>query len=594
MPEKTAQLLGSRYLLHEPIARGGMAVVWRGTDTRLGRKVAVKVLHARLAGDANFRERFRREAVSAASFNHPNIVTVFDTGESGASHYIVMELVEGPSLSRLLGKTGTLTPGEAVTLLRAVLSGLAYAHERGVVHRDIKPANILLSARAVAGAVKLGDFGIARAHTATDLTATGAIIGTASYLAPEQAEGKPVDHRADLYSLTCLTYRALAGRLPWTADNELGVALARTMRPPAPLEGYAPTVPAKLLEVVAKGLQRNPADRYRSAADMSAALRGMHSEPIRLEPRTEERELRAPLEATPVPAKVNGNANGNGSSAGTARGKRSADRPARESAPARAPRPRARSERDPQHRYPRTGGRAAPTPGPRSQGSPNEPGGPRPPLERPPSGRPARKPPLPVHYRRRRALVVLLAVIILAIVVLFGLRPTHTADQSTLPSPTSEATPLVPVSVKDVDPRPRGDASESPLQTQAVIDGDPATKWSTDKYNSPQDFNGLKDGVGLAFEFDHAVTPHQITTFVTPGTTFEWRTADDGDTSQLQAWTLVPGTDSTADGRAPVEVTSPTGDRTSEYWLLWITGVSRVSGGRGQSSVYEVRFGESG
>ncbi|MFN8105654.1 MAG: protein kinase, partial [Acidimicrobiia bacterium] len=229
MPEKTAQLLGSRYLLHEPIARGGMAVVWRGTDTRLGRKVAVKVLHARLASDANFRERFRREAVSAASFNHPNIVTVFDTGESGASHFIVMELVEGPSLSRLLGKTGALTPGEVVTLLRAVLGGLAYAHERGVVHRDIKPANILLSARAAAGAVKLGDFGIARAHTATDLTATGAIIGTASYLAPEQAEGKAVDHRADLYSLACLAYRALAGRLPWTADNELGVALARTM-----------------------------------------------------------------------------------------------------------------------------------------------------------------------------------------------------------------------------------------------------------------------------------------------------------------------------------------------------------------------------
>lgn len=549
MPEKTAQLLGSRYLLHEPIARGGMAVVWRGTDTRLGRKVAVKVLHARLAGDANFRERFRREAVSAASFNHPNIVTVFDTGESGASHYIVMELVEGPSLSRLLGKTGTLTPGEAVTLLRAVLSGLAYAHERGVVHRDIKPANILLSARAAAGAVKLGDFGIARAHTATDLTATGAIIGTASYLAPEQAEGKSVDHRADLYSLTCLAYRALAGRLPWTADNELGVALARTMKPPAPLRKFAPDVPPRLLAVVEKGLQRNPAARYQSASEMSAALRGMHGEPIRLEPRTEERRAVTAPVPTPPPLKSSGNGNGKGG-------------------------PRAVPPRSVQAERPR-----------QPRGEPATPGPPRP---------RRRQPPLPVHYRRRRALVGLVAVIVVAIVVLFGLRPTHTADQSSPPAPTAQAVPLVPASVKDVDPRPTGDGSESSLQTQAVLDGDPDTRWSTDKYNSPQDFKGLKDGVGLAFTFDRPVTPHQITTLVTPGTTMEWRTSDKGDTNSLAGWDTVAGTETTADGRSPVEVTSTTGDRASEYWLLWITGVSRASGGRGQSSVFEVRFGEGG
>lgn len=552
MPEKTAQLLGSRYLLHEPIARGGMAVVWRGTDTRLGRKVAVKVLHARLASDANFRERFRREAVSAASFNHPNIVTVFDTGESGASHFIVMELVEGPSLSRLLGKTGALTPGEVVTLLRAVLGGLAYAHERGVVHRDIKPANILLSARAAAGAVKLGDFGIARAHTATDLTATGAIIGTASYLAPEQAEGKAVDHRADLYSLACLAYRALAGRLPWTADNELGVALARTMKPPAPLRQFAPDVPSRLLEVVEKGLQRSPGARYQSASEMSAALRGMHSEPIRLEPRTAERRLVGEVTPVAVPPKENGNGNGKGAHrAGSPR----LGQAGRVNQARRPPRPAA--------------------------------------LAGPPRPRP-RQPPLPVHYRRRRALVGLVAVVFVAIVVMFGLWPTRTADQAAPPAPTAQAVPLVPVAVKDVDPRPRGDGSESPLQTQAVLDGDPATRWSTDKYNSPQDFTGLKDGVGLVFEFDQPVTPRQITTLVTPATTMEWRTSDDSDVGTVSGWDPVPGTETTADGRSPVQVTSATGNRSAKYWLLWITGVSRVSGGRGQSSVFEVRFGEGG
>lgn len=286
MPEQTAQLLANRYRLHEPIARGGMAVVWRATDERLNRAVAVKVLHTRLAGDANFRERFRREAVAAASFNHPNIVTVYDTGEDGDAHFIVMELVQGPSLSRMLGPTGRLDPAETVTLLRSVLAALAYAHDRGVIHRDIKPANILLSPRPAPGITKVGDFGIARAISSTDLTATGAIIGTASYLAPEQAEGKKADNRADLYSLACVAYRCLTGRLPWTADNEMGVALARTMRPPEPLAPLCPDAPKRLVQVVEAGLTRDKTERYQSAEEMADALSGLRGAPVRLEKRS--------------------------------------------------------------------------------------------------------------------------------------------------------------------------------------------------------------------------------------------------------------------------------------------------------------------
>lgn len=184
--------------------------------------------------------------------------------------------------------------------------------------------------------------------------------------------------------------------------------------------------------------------------------------------------------------------------------------------------------------------------------------------------------------------------ILVAIVVLFGLIPTRTADQSTTPAPAASEVALTPVSVKDVDPRPPGDGNESPLQTQAVLDGDSDSKWSTDKYNSPQDFTGLKDGVGLAFEFDRPVAPRSITALLSADTAFEWRTSDDGDTANLDSWEPVPGTETTADGRSPVEVTASTGDRSAKYWLLWITEVGRVSGGRGQSSVYEVRFGTGG
>jgi len=533
-----------------------MAVVWRATDTRLDRKVAVKVLHARLAGDANFRERFRREAVSAASFNHPNIVTVFDTGESGASHYIVMELVEGPSLSRLLGKNGTLTPGETVTLLRAVLAGLAYAHERGVVHRDIKPANILLSARAAAGAVKLGDFGIARAHTATDLTATGAIIGTASYLSPEQAEGKGVDHRADLYSLACVAYRCLSGRLPWTADTELGVALARTMRPPDPL-GRLPGADPRLTAVIERGLVREVGARFQSAEQMTGALAGLPSEPIRLEPRTEERRV------VQRPA-------GNGHAKIGANGSEPHDGPPairQATAPRFAPDPVSqRPGRTPARRVPN---RSRPDARPRA--------------------RVTQPRPTAVQYRRRRWIVALAAVILVAVVVMFGFGSSRTADSPPTTTPPAANQSLEPKSVRDFDPPPGGDGKESPMQTSAVVDGDADTKWSTEPYNSPQDFKGLKEGVGLIFEFQGPVTPREVKLTVSPGTDFELRTADRL-SNDIRDWQLVEGSERHADGRGRVEVSVPTGDVTARYWLLWITGVAKVNG-KGQSSVYDVAFG---
>lgn len=583
MVEKSAQILGHRYELGEPIARGGMAVVWRARDTRLDRPVAVKVLHPRLAGDESFRERFRREALAAASFNHPNIITVFDTGEDGDAHYIVMELIEGPSLSRLLGPKGTLTPTETVSMMRAVLSALSYAHDRGVVHRDIKPANIMLSARVAPGAIKVGDFGIARAAAGSDLTATGAIIGTASYLAPEQASGQPIDHRADLYSLACVAYRCLTGRLPWSADNELGVAMARTMRPPDPLAPACPDAPRRLVDVIEAGLARDPAARYQHASDMADALASLRGAAIRLD-RTNV------VSAKTAANRKRGRNASSGSGAAeseklagagvgvvesTDDGRARLDTSSRTSIPEPAlarrqsngPRRSRGSRRATRDRRSRAHGAPGKRPPPaESQSSRNE--------------RARSRARAAAHTRRmqrarRLALGVALSTIVIA-VILIGFISAGT-DDSTPP----ETTPPPPISVREAFPfDPEGDRAENTLSVENTLDGDLGDGWETEAYKT-RAFGNLKDGVGVGFDLGSIKQPQTLTATISTGTSFELYRADE-DFRDLDDWTRVPGSEHSEVGRTDrsdseddfTTTEIDTGAIEARYWLLWITELS--------------------
>ena len=264
------RLLGGRYLLEEQVAGGGMASVWRAHDEVLARTVAVKVLHDHLAADPGFRERFRREAVAAAKLTHPHIVSLYDTGREDDRVYLVLEYVEGATLAQVLAHHGALAPAVATALAQRVAGALDHAHERGLVHRDVKPANILLGAD---GLVKVTDFGIAKAEGDTSgLTRTGAVMGTAAYVAPEQIVGGDVDGKADQYALGCVLYEALAGRRPFEGASPVETAALRLEGDAAPLASVRPGLPPGLDAVVARMMARRREDRYPTAAQAAAAL----------------------------------------------------------------------------------------------------------------------------------------------------------------------------------------------------------------------------------------------------------------------------------------------------------------------------------
>src|SRR5215211_863531 len=220
------QRVGDRYALVSRLGSGGMADVWLADDEMLGRRVALKFLHERFAQDAQFVERFRREARSAAGLQHPNVVGVYDRGETEGRHWIAMEYVEGASLKDLI--TRGLTVGEAVEIVRQVLAGAQFAHDRGIIHRDLKPQNVLVDRE---GRARVVDFGIARAG-ASEITQTGSVLGTAQYLSPEQAQGLETGGTSDLYSIGVLLYECLTGRVPFEADSPVAVALKQISEPP--------------------------------------------------------------------------------------------------------------------------------------------------------------------------------------------------------------------------------------------------------------------------------------------------------------------------------------------------------------------------
>lgn len=266
-------ILGGRYQLETVIGRGGMAEVWRARDLRLDRQVAIKRLRVDLATDSTFQMRFQREAQAAAGLNHPNIVSVYDTGErtdpaTGISvPYIVMELVEGHTLRDLLRQGRPIEPQRAFEYEIGVLDALGYSHKHDIVHRDIKPANVMLTN---AGQIKVMDFGIARAvsDTSATMTQTAAVIGTAQYLSPEQARGEQVDARSDLYSAGCLLYELLTGRPPFLGDSPVSVAYQHVREMPIPPSQLDPEITPDMDAITMKALAKRTDDRYQSAKEM--------------------------------------------------------------------------------------------------------------------------------------------------------------------------------------------------------------------------------------------------------------------------------------------------------------------------------------
>jgi hypothetical protein len=280
--------LGDRYRLDQRIGAGGMGEVWRAFDEVLGRVVAVKAMLPEVALEPAFARRFVAEAQAMASVNHPAVASIHDYGRSGPVTFLVMEFIEGESLSQVLARGGGPAPARTMQLIAQAAEGLQAVHERGIVHRDIKPANLMIRAD---GALLITDFGISRAEDATQLTVSGAVLGTPTYISPEQVLGRPATALSDVYSLGLAAYECLAGQRPFAGENPYAIALQRVRSGPPALRG---DLPRAVVEVVERAIALDPADRWPSAAALAAAARAAAA------------SLEAP--ATPKPDPVRGDA----------------------------------------------------------------------------------------------------------------------------------------------------------------------------------------------------------------------------------------------------------------------------------------------
>ena len=260
-------MVDERYRLDRKIGSGGMADVWLAEDTELDRNVAIKILHDRFAQDSEFVQRFQREAQSAAGLQHPNVVGVFDRGAFGDTYFIAMEYVDGPSLKDLV--KGGMGTKDAIDFTRQILNAARFAHRKGIIHRDLKPQNVLIDDE---GRARVADFGIARGGENSDITATGSVMGTAQYLSPEQAQGKPTTPSSDIYSIGVILYEALTGRVPFEGDSAVAVALKQVSETPRRPSAINPNIPPALDAVVMRALAKDPEARFKDADAFLKAL----------------------------------------------------------------------------------------------------------------------------------------------------------------------------------------------------------------------------------------------------------------------------------------------------------------------------------
>ncbi len=260
-------MVDERYQLERKIGSGGMADVWLAEDTELDRNVAIKILHDRFAQDGEFVQRFQREAQSAAGLQHPNVVGIFDRGSFRDTYFIAMEYVDGPSLKDLV--KGGMGTKDAIDFTRQILNAARFAHRKGIIHRDLKPQNVLIDDE---GRARVADFGIARGGENSDITATGSVMGTAQYLSPEQAQGKPTTPRSDIYSIGVILYEALTGRVPFEGDSAVAIALKQVSETPRRPSAINPNIPPALDAVVMRALAKDPDARFKDADAFLRAL----------------------------------------------------------------------------------------------------------------------------------------------------------------------------------------------------------------------------------------------------------------------------------------------------------------------------------
>jgi serine/threonine-protein kinase len=304
------QELGGRYEVIDRVGGGGMAIVYKAHDQLLNRYVAIKVLRQQFVNDEDFIRRFRREAQSAASLSHPNVVSIYDVGQEADTHYIVMEYVEGHNLNEIIKERAPLQVEEAVNIATQICDALDHAHHNGIIHRDIKPHNILIGRN---GRVKVTDFGIARAVTSSDITQTGSVIGSVHYFSPEQAKGASQGEKSDLYSLGIVLYQMLTNRLPFLGESPISVALKHLQEKVVDPRSVNPHIPQSVENIILKALRKNPDERYQSARQMlhdleRALLPERRNEPkITFKPRDEYEPEGADEQPTRVMPAIRGN-----------------------------------------------------------------------------------------------------------------------------------------------------------------------------------------------------------------------------------------------------------------------------------------------
>jgi len=477
------ELIGGRYHLERQIARGGMAEVWLATDTFLTREVAVKLLKPHLADDPVVTERFRREAVACAGLDHPNIVAVYDCFEHNARQAVVMQYVPGKSLREILDRRQRLGPELTTHIGASIAAGLDAAHRAGYVHRDVKPGNILLTPD---GRCLLTDFGIAKALIATgdDLTNDNIMMGTAKYLSPELVRGKPLDGRADLYGLGLVLYECLAGRVPFIGETDADTALARLQREPTDLGRLRPSLSPQLIKVVHKLLARNPDHRFATGAETRAALisagSGQHDHTTSITPPSGFSTV-APTAITAT-QRVTTSPNSN-------RG--------------------------------RIPGEPTPTLSP---------------LRKPAHKPGADSPRGTTHDSNRRLLGIIGAILVLCAIALWQVvkqtQPGEPITESTIAVP-SNLGPLSILSAASFDPN-GDDGHENEAQIGALLDGDPATTWTTTCYSNQ--YFGSKEFVGVLLHLSRSATGTLGIGMANAPWTIEIYAAQDRAPGQLSEW----------------------------------------------------------